>query len=49
MQKIDSHDSSFWAARHGSAIDGPGLGLMERQRLKLWLNHAYSEIARIGV
>jgi len=23
-----------------------GLGLMERQRLKLWLNHAYGEIAK---
>ena len=49
VQKIDARNASFWAARHGSAIDGPGLGLMERQRLKLWLNHAYSEIARIGV
>jgi hypothetical protein len=28
--------------------DGPGLGLMERQRLKLWLAQANSEIARIG-
>ena len=48
VQKIDARNASFWAARHGGAIDGPGLGLMERQRLKLWLNHAYAEIARIG-
>ncbi len=48
VQKIDARNASFWSARHGGAVDGPGLGLMERQRLKLWLNHAYGEIARIG-
>jgi len=48
VQKIDARNSSFWAAKNNSAIDGPGLGLMERQRLKTWLNHAYAEIARIG-
>ena len=48
VHKIDARNASFWAARHGGAIDGPGLGLMERQRLKLWLNHAFAEIARIG-
>jgi len=48
VQKIDARNSSFWAAKNNSAIDGPGLGLMERQRLKTWLNHAYAEIARVG-
>jgi hypothetical protein len=48
-QKIDARNSSFWAARHGGAIDGPGLGLMERQRLKLWMSHGYEAITRIGV
>ena len=46
MQKIDARNSSFWAARHTTGAEGPGLGLMERQRLKLWLNHAYGEIAK---
>ena len=49
VQKIDARNCSFWAARNsggGLAGDGPGLGLMERQRLKLWLAHANSEIAR---
>ena len=45
VQKIDANNSSFWAAKTGSA-DGPHLGLMERQRLKLWLNHAYAELAK---
>ena len=41
VQKIDARNSSFWAARNAGAIDGPGLGLMERQRLKLWMNNAF--------
>ena len=50
VTKIDARNCSFWAARnHGGGLggDGPGLGLMERQRLKLWLAHASAEIARI--
>ena len=47
MQKIDARNASFWAAKHNSAIDGPGLGLMERQRLKMWLSHAFGEIAKV--
>ena len=47
MQKIDARNASFWAAKNGGAIDGPGLGLMERQRLKLWLGHAYGELASV--
>lgn len=45
VQKIDAHDSSFWAART-HASDVSGLGLMERQRLKTWLAHAFSELAK---
>jgi len=47
-QKIDAHNSSFWAAKNTSPADGPGLGMMERQRLKLWLAHAYGELAAAG-
>lgn len=47
VQKIDARNASFWSARNNTAIDGPGLGLMERQRLKLWLAHAFDEIAMI--
>lgn len=46
VQKIDARNASFWQARNVTAIDGPGLGLMERQRLKLWLAHAFGEIER---
>ena len=46
VQKIDARNASFWSARHLTGPDGPGLGLMERQRLKMWLAHASSELAR---
>jgi len=47
VQKIDANNKSFWAATHPSPDDASGLGLMERQRLKTWLAHAYSEFARV--
>lgn len=47
VQKIDARNASFWAARNVTSLEGPGLGLMERQRLKLWLHHAFAEIARV--
>lgn len=45
-QKIDASNASFWSAKNNSAS---GLGMMERQRLKIWLNHAMSEIAAVEV
>ena len=47
VQKIDARNASFWAAGHVSGAEGPGLGLMERQRLKLWLHHAYAQLAKV--
>ena len=49
VQKIDAANASFWAARNNTGKDGPGLGLMERQRLKMWLSHAMAEIDRVAV
>jgi hypothetical protein len=46
VQKVDARNASFWAAAHLSGSEGPGLGLMERQRLKMWLAHAYGQIAQ---
>ncbi len=48
MQKIDAANSSFWAAKN-AASGGGKLGLMERQRLKTWLTHAYAGIEAAGV
>lgn len=48
MRKIDQADASFWAAINRS--DGPGaLGLLERQRVKMWLRRAYQELEPILV
>jgi hypothetical protein len=52
VQKVDARNSSFWAAKNGISFDGPQgatLGLMERQRLKMWLAHAYGELRRAEV
>jgi hypothetical protein len=49
MRKIDRLDKSFWAAAHNEGPPGESLGLMERQRVKVWLRHAYDELERIGL
>ena len=49
VQKIDASNSSFWSAKNGGSSTAGKLGLMERQRLKLWMNHAYGEITAAGV
>lgn len=47
MQKIDAHNTSFWAASTRGNKDGASLGLLERQRVKYWLQKAYEEIDRV--
>ena len=43
MRKIDRQNASFWAAAHTHT--GPeALGLLERQRVKTWLKHAYASL-----
>ncbi len=49
MSKIDGLSLSFWAAKNKAEDSDQGLGLLERQRLKIWLSHAYKEIASAGV
>lgn len=49
VHKIDARNASFRSARLGQGEDNPNLGLMERQRLKLWLNHAYGEFDSLGL
>lgn len=46
MQKIDAQSASFWAASNRGP-DMPGLGLLERQRVRNWLRKAYDEIERL--
>jgi hypothetical protein len=49
MRKIDAQSASFWAATNVVAKESGALGLMERQRVKTWLKHAYGELERVAV
>ncbi len=49
ITKIDAGSTSFWAAKNKSDTDTKGLGLLERQRVKIWLNHAYAQIDTVGI
>lgn len=49
MQKIDQQSTSFWAAVNHPDRAATGLGLLERQRVKVWLQRVYGEFARLGV
>jgi hypothetical protein len=49
MQKIDASSSSFWAAKNPADKASSGLGMMDRQRVKVWLRAAYQELDAVGV
>ncbi|MGZ8136699.1 MAG: mobilization protein [Methylococcaceae bacterium] len=49
MTKIDANSSSFWAAKNKDCDNPNALGLLERQRVKMWLRHAYNELESVGV
>ncbi len=49
IQKIDATSSSFWAARNTAEKENAGLGIMDRQRVKIWLRAAYDQIDAVGV
>jgi hypothetical protein len=47
INKIDAGSSSFWKAKN--AEDQNILGLMDRQRLKMWMRDVYRELDEVGV
>ena len=49
VQKIDAGSSSFWKAKNAADPTGGGLGMMDRQRVKMWLRDVYREIDDVGV
>lgn len=49
IQKIDASSSSFWAAKNSDGKAATGLGLMDRQRVKIWLRGAYQQLDAAGV
>jgi hypothetical protein len=49
MRKIDMFSISFWAALNNREPSDKSLGLLERQRTKIWLNRAYKELDCLGL
>jgi hypothetical protein len=47
--KIDAGNASFWAAQQKSVADGAGLGILQRRRVKVWLDDAYEQVDRVGL
>ncbi len=45
MRKIDHHDTSYWSAVHNET---PAFTRMDRQRIKVWLQASFDQIARLG-
>jgi hypothetical protein len=49
ITKIDAGSTSFWAAKNKSETEVKGLGLLERQRVKVWLRNAYEQLDTVGI
>jgi hypothetical protein len=49
VTKIDAYSSSFWAATKSGDKEAGGLGLLERQRVRVWLKHAYDQLDRLDI
>ena len=49
ITKIDAVSSSFWAAQNRTTTEPNGLGLLERQRVKVWIRNAYDQLDTLGV
>lgn len=47
MQKIDQQSASFWAAVNHPDRSISGLGMLDKQRVKVWLNRVYSDMDKI--
>jgi hypothetical protein len=48
MRKIDRSDASFWAAVHNPEFSPELFTRMDRQRIKVWMQAAYDQLARLG-
>jgi hypothetical protein len=48
MRKIDRSDASFWAAVHNPEVAPELFTRMDRQRIKVWMQAAYDQLARLG-
>lgn len=49
VNRIDAHGTSFWAATQNTNKESGGFGVLEQQRVKVWMNHAYEQFDRLGL
>jgi len=49
MTKIDGNSYSFWAALNKDTHSTNALSLLERQRVKMWLQNAYKDIGSLAI
>jgi hypothetical protein len=49
VTKIDAHSASFWAAAKSGDKEAGGLGLLERQRVRVWLKDAYDQLDLLDI
>jgi len=49
MRQVDHSNSSFWAATNATADGSQLLGLLDRQRVKVWLRKVYAELDTLGL
>ena len=48
MRKVDRSDASFWAAVNNPEFSPDLFTRMDRQRVKVWLQAAFDQFARLG-
>ncbi len=49
MRQVDHSNSSFWAATNATEDGSQLLGLLDRQRVKVWLRKVYAELDTLGL
>ena len=49
MRLVDHSNSSFWAAVNAAEDGSQLLGILDRQRVKVWLRKIYSELDSLGL
>lgn len=49
MRQVDHSNSSFWAAVNASEDGEQLLGILDRQRVKVWLRKIYAELDTLGL
>ena len=49
MRLVDHSNSSFWAAANGGTNGEQLLGMLDRQRVKVWLRKVYAELDTLGL